>query len=140
MLARAKELSERALELDPKQPQALNTMGGTLVMQGRMLEARIFAEKAVAADPNWNIAQMAIGLHQAREGQFLDAIRSANRAQRLDPRAPPVERIAIAFLKHRVGRTEEAVEIWERARAENPDLIRNRVGLVGVYETRGRHA
>ena len=51
-----------------------------------------------------------------------------------------MERIANAFVTHRVGRTEEAVEIWERARAENPDLIFNRIGLVGVYETRGRHA
>ena len=51
-----------------------------------------------------------------------------------------MELISIAFLKHRVGRTEEAVEMWERARAENSDQIFSRVGLVGVYESRGRHA
>ena len=115
-------------------------MGVCLLMQGRAAEARVFAEKAVAADPNWNIANLALGMHQAREGQLLDAVRSANRALRLNPRAPSFELISIAFLKHRVGRTEEAVAMWERARAENPDQIFSRVGLVGVYESRGRHA
>ncbi len=140
VLDRAWELSERALELDPEQPQALNSMGGVLLMRGRADEARVFAERVVAADPNWNIAHLALGMHQARAGQLLDAVRSANRALRLNPRPPSFELTAIAFLNYRVGRTEEALEMWERARTENPDQITARIGLVGAYESRGRHA
>ena len=65
----------------------------------------------------------------------MDAIRSANRASRLDPLAP--ERTAIAHLNYQVGRTGEAVKIWEKARATNP---RNIIALSGLAESRGRHA
>ena len=140
LLDRATELGERSLELDPKQPQALNLMGGVLLLRGRPAEARVFAEKTVAADPNWNAAHMVLGIHQARAGQLVDAIRSANRALRLNPRPHSGELAAIASLNHRVGQTEKAVEMWERARSENPDLVLARISLTGVYESRGQHA
>ena len=110
-----------------------------MIYQGRMAEARAFAEKAVQAAPNWNVAQFVLGLHQAREGQVLDAIRSASRALRLNPRAPSSELSGIAVVNFVVGRTDEAVAIWERGRAENPDLVVPRIGLAGVYESQGRH-
>ena len=109
------------------------------VLCGRAAEARVFAEKAVVANPNWNVGHFVLGTHQAREGQFLDAIRSANRALRLDPLAPGTETVAIAYLNYRLGRTDEALEMWERARTSGPGILA-RIGLAGVYQSRGRHA
>ena len=59
---------------------------------------------------------------------------------RLDPRGPGPEKTAVGYLNYRVGRTEEALGIWELARAESANAIIARIGLAGVYESRGRHA
>ena len=85
------------------------------------------------------MAQFVLGTHQARAGQLLDAVRSANRALRLDPLAVGLETISVAYLNHRVGRTDEALGMWERSLAENPQALLARIGLVDVYESRGRN-
>ncbi len=45
----------------------------------------------------------------------------------------------IANAQYRLGRTEEAVELWEAARAANPDLVTFRIPLIDHYESIGRH-
>jgi tetratricopeptide (TPR) repeat protein len=48
-------------------------------------------------------------------------------------------RAIIAIAQYRLGRTEEAVELWEAARAANPDLVALRLPLLEHYESIGRH-
>ncbi len=138
LLDRAMELNERALSLDPANASALNTIGGVLMFRGRMSEARAFAERAVEARPNWNVARFVLAMHQVQGGQLLDAIRSANLALRLNPRAPSAELGVIAAVYFATCRTDKAVELWERVRAANQDLLLPRVGLVAVYESQAR--
>ncbi len=48
-------------------------------------------------------------------------------------------RAVIATAKYRLGQTEEAVELWESARAANPDLVTFRIPLIEHYESIGQH-
>jgi len=139
LLDRALALGERALALDPENPVALNLIGAVLMSRGRLAEARVFAERTVEANPNWNVAHFVLALHQAQSGELLDAIRSANFALRLNPRAPAGELGAIGAAYFAAGRTDKAVELWERVRAANPDLLLSRVGLAVFYESQARH-
>ena len=139
LLDRATELTKRALELDPNEAIALNTMGGVLSLQGRRAEARTFTERAIEADPNWHVPHFALAAFQAGEGQFLAAIRSANRSLRLNPRPPVGELGVMGGINFAAGRTQRAVELWERVRVTNPYGIVARVGLAAFYESQGRH-
>ncbi len=47
--------------------------------------------------------------------------------------------IFVAAVNHGAGRTQEAVEMFEQARAANPDLITARFALAALYESEGRH-
>lgn len=47
--------------------------------------------------------------------------------------------MVLGFVNWRVGRIEEAVELWEQVRSQNPDLLHARIGLAGYYESEGRH-
>ncbi|MFQ5744457.1 MAG: tetratricopeptide repeat protein [Acidobacteriota bacterium] len=139
LLESAMQLGRQALGLDPRNPQALNLVGAVYALQGRWPEAKLFAEKAVEADPNWNVAQFVLGLHRVREGDLLGAIRSADRSLRLNPKAPSSELAGIGIVNWLVGRTDKAAELWERARAENADLIMPRIGLIAVYGSQDRY-
>jgi tetratricopeptide (TPR) repeat protein len=46
----------------------------------------------------------------------------------------------LAFVHFAAGQSEEAIELFERGRESNPDLILARVGLAVEYEQAGRHA
>ena len=45
----------------------------------------------------------------------------------------------LGAMNYRVGREARAVEFWEQARRDNPDMIIPRVGLAAHYESVGRH-
>ena len=45
----------------------------------------------------------------------------------------------IAVAQYRLGHIDEAVELWETARATNPDLVTFRIPLLEHYESIGRH-
>ncbi len=66
-------------------------------------------------------------------------MQSINRALRLNPRPPPGLLTFVAAVNLLAGRTQEAVEMYERARVANPDLIPARIPLAAIYESEGRH-
>ncbi len=69
----------------------------------------------------------------------MGAVQSINRALRLNPRAPPGQWLIVAYVNLRAGRTQEAVEMYEQARVDNPDLLVARIPLAALYESEGRH-
>ncbi len=44
----------------------------------------------------------------------------------------------MASVNFAAGRTEQAVELWEQARAANPDMILARIPLAALYESEKR--
>jgi tetratricopeptide (TPR) repeat protein len=93
----------------------------------------------VQQDPNLDVAHTIQGLVKLLSGDPIGALRSTSQALRLNPKIPSADLSAIADINHMAGRTAVAVELWERARAANPDLIPARVQLAAVYESQGRH-
>ena len=75
-------------------------------------------------------------------GRPVEALESLQHALRLNPRASEssVMVSVLAGIYSNTGRTEEAFELWERARAENPDLIMVRLNLADYHQAEGRHA
>ncbi len=64
---------------------------------------------------------------------------SLKHALRLNPRRPSEAWDASAIVNFQAGRIDEAVELWERVRAANPELLRPRVSLALQYGRSGRH-
>jgi Flp pilus assembly protein TadD len=58
---------------------------------------------------------------------------------RLNPRAPSLILVTVAYVNFAVGRRQEAETLWERVRRSNPDNIIVRVALAAAYEYEGRH-
>ena len=83
-------------------------------------------------------AFLAIGL--AQQGRPMAALQSLHDAIRLDPRLGESAALWVirAGLLRGVGRTAEAVELWEQAREANPDLILPRLELADHHVSGGR--
>ena len=89
--------------------------------------------------PHQAAAQENAALVQARQGRFVAAMQSAARALRLNPKAPSGTLTMVAYTYFSAGRTEQAVDLWEQARATNPDMILARIPLAVLYESEERH-
>jgi adenylate cyclase len=139
LLERAEELARRALDLNSSVPGGHLALGGVNLLRGRLDEAVAAAERAIELAPNWDFPHFFLATALARQGRFLAAAQEINRAMRLNPRPPAFYLVAVGWVNLRAGREREAVEMWERARAANPDLIHARVALASHYEEQGRH-
>ena len=58
----------------------------------------------------------------------------------MNPRHPSPYWMLLGYLQAAAGRLETAVEVWERVRTSNADLIPPRVELIGYYGERDRYA
>ncbi len=139
LIDRAEKLGRRAIELDPSGADGHHTMAWVHLIRGNPAEAIAAAERAIESAPNFEMAHAARGLALAQDARFLEAIRSIRRALRLNPRGPTPLQTFLALVYYGAGRREEAVEIWERVRRANPDLIGPRVFLAAYYEREGQH-
>ena len=136
---RAIELSQKALELDPYLSvahQSLVVANIHLERHGEALEA---AKRAVELDPNDDNAHLSLGFALLFNGRFVESLQSFKQALRLNPRRPSDAWDITAFLNFRAGRIDQAVELWERVRAANPDHLRPRVSLALHYGRIGRN-
>ena len=139
LLDRAEELGRRAIELDPSAASGHDTIAWVNLYRGNSAEAIAAAERAIEHAPNFDYAHAARGLALAQDGRFLEATRSIRQALRLNPRAPTALLVTVAFVNYGAGRREEAVEMLERVREANPDLIGALIVLAAHYEQEGQH-
>jgi adenylate cyclase len=137
-LDRGEELANRALKLDPSFPGGHIALAGLNLTRRRPERAIAHAEKAIELAPSFAVPHMFLGAGLAQSGRPVAAIQSLKRATRLDPRVGGLVGSFLAGLYAQTGRTEEAIELWERARAEYPELILPRVELADRYAGAGR--
>ena len=135
---RALEHAERALAIDGSSPSALVHKALVLIFLGRAVEARAYAERAVEMDPNWAVPHTALAAAKMQSGDPLGALQSMSRGLRRNPRPPAGDLMGIAMINYRVGRTDVAMELFERIRASNSDVISARLQLVALYGSLGR--
>jgi TolB-like protein/Tfp pilus assembly protein PilF len=133
-------LVKRARALDPSSPAGHLQLANILQAKGQIEETIRHAERAIEANPNDEWAHAVLATSLAAAGRSAEASESIQRAVRLNPRRPSGLLIMLAFVHFAAGQSEEAIELFERGRESNPDLILARVGLAVEYEQAGRHA
>ena len=140
LLDRAEELGRRAITLDPAYFQGYMTVGWVEFARGNLPEALAASERAIELAPTHEVQHALRGAVLARQGRLVEATGSIRRALRLSPRAPHPAVIAIAaHVNLAAGRRQEAVELFEQARAVYPGYVIGRIALAALYEEEGVH-
>jgi type IV pilus assembly protein PilF len=116
----AQESFERALQLDPRDPDALHNQGWLLCQQDRHEQALTFFARALALPSNPGQAKtwMAQGICQVRLGRPAPAEASFLRSYELDA-SHPVSSFNLAALLHRRGEDKRARSFIQRLNQSN---------------------
>jgi tetratricopeptide (TPR) repeat protein len=140
-LDRALELALRAQELDPALAYPYITRAGVHLNRGESQEAEAAARKVIEMIPGEPFGYLFLGFALLQQQEFTEALAAFRTTIRLNPRASEVAPMkgVLAAAQYRLGQEEEAVALWEKARAANPDLVTFRIPLAEHYELAGQH-
>lgn len=112
---------QKALELFPDQPLALNYLGYSWVDQNRNLkQGMALIEKAVALKPDDGYIVDSLGWAHFKLGNYAEAVRFLERAVELKPQ-DPVLNDHLGDALWRVGREREAKFQWDQALTLDPE-------------------
>ncbi len=139
LLTRAETSARRALELDERTADAWLVLANVATARREFGRARELAEKATEVEPNWHAPYQARALALGGQGRFVSALQSMNRALRHNPRGPVLTTMMLGFVNYGTGNRDRAVELLEKARRANPDIVISRIVLAAHYESEGRH-
>ena len=130
---RAEESYRRAIDVNDRDPQALNNLGYSLYLNGNYRAAVDKLKKAAKLAPNDSRILNNLALAQVRLGKYDDAYRNFARAEgEFNGHAN------VAAMLIRSGREEKAVEHLEAARKLQPESQNVLRQLAEVYERTGR--
>jgi adenylate cyclase len=137
LIDRAEELGRRALDLDPLSPEGYITLAAVKMAQGRADEALPLAEKAVELAPSRFDARSVLGMTQVQVGDLERGRQTLEEAIRYNPREIGMTSTFLGMAHYMDGEFDEAVELWERVRAANPDALADRISLISHYQVMG---
>jgi adenylate cyclase len=135
-LERGRAAAVRALDGDPFSSRAHAALAAANLWQGRRAEALAAARRAVELGPNSDLCFGVQATVLAADGAIGAAVRSLNRALRLNPRNPAPYWMLLGYLYQAGGDDAQAVATWEEMRAGS-DLIPPRLALLGHYDDAG---
>ncbi len=100
----------------------------------------LHARKAILLAPSFAPPHGFLAIGLAQDGQPVAALQAFRQAIRLDPRMGETALVwsMRATMFQQIGRTDEAVLLWEQAREANADLILPRLELADYYVRNGR--
>ncbi len=136
--ARAVELAHKALAIDPSSARPYNLLANISLHGRRYDEAIGYGEKAVALAPNDPIFAALLGRTLVYAGRPEEALPLIQRGIRLSPFTPALILRVEGQAYHAMGRYEEAIAAFERARARNPKSPVPLVWLAMTYADMGR--
>ena len=139
-LERARAMAARAVALDPASALPHTTLALAHMSAGRLEEAVSDARTAVELGPNSDVCLGVQAAALSQAGDYLDALRSLDRALRLNPRHPELYWLLAGFLHAQAGRRATGLELIERVRVANPDLVPPRLVLAYQYHGDGEQA
>jgi tetratricopeptide (TPR) repeat protein len=119
--ARATELAEEAIALDPRDPQGYHALGRAHLLSGDIEGSERELQKAVDLNPSFAIGQYSLARTLLFAGLAEESQEAANKAERLSPYDPM--RFAILSTKAMnllsFGALDEAVKLIEQAVEES---------------------
>jgi adenylate cyclase len=137
-LRQARELAERAVALDPSEPQAHFALGATAIWLRRHDEAIAAAERAVALDPNLAAGHSLLGVVLHYAGRSAEAFEPLERAMRLDPHHPGDSLYFFAQAHFALGDYDQAAARLKERLVHNPTSDVTHVLLAACYGHLGR--
>jgi adenylate cyclase len=137
-LALARELADRALQLDQSEPQALFCSAVVHIWQKQLDQSIAEARRAIALDPNFADAYgtLANALHYA--GRSAESLEQYERMARLNPHFPPIFLFFMAQDHFALERYQEAAGLLERRLERQAESDISRVLLAACYGHLGR--
>jgi adenylate cyclase len=127
-IAQARQMWEKAIELDPQYATACALLSLTYFLewfytlrqdQQALEQAFALAQKAVSLDDSLPMAHGVLGMVYLMQKQHEQALAEAQRAVSLDPSAAD-NYVSLGLILAYVGRPEEAIEVWQKAMRLNP--------------------
>jgi TolB-like protein len=120
-VARARELAEEALSLDPRDPQSYHALGRAYLLAGDVQAAEVELQKAVDLNPSFALGHYSLSFSLYLAGLTEEGLESVGRAERLSPYDPM--RFAMLAIKAMelvgMGEADEATGLVERAVKES---------------------
>jgi len=110
----------RLLKLHPEHPHALNALGYSFADRNiRLEEAAELLARAIALMPGDAYIMDSLGWLQYRQGKLEESLKTLQAAYRI--KADPEIAAHLGEVLWQLGRRDEARQLWQAARAENPD-------------------
>jgi adenylate cyclase len=146
--AQARQMGEKAVELDPQYAQAYTLVGRTYLREWMwrwsqdpqtLEQALVLAQKAIALDSSLPMAHRLLAYVYLRKKQHWEAIAEAERALALDPNDSDGYETLGEILSY-AGRPAEALGLVEQALRLNPRQPVSLLWLLGrAYSLMGRY-
>jgi TolB-like protein/Tfp pilus assembly protein PilF len=136
LLARAKDLAEKALQLDHSLADAHNALGNVNMWSWDWRAAEDQFRRAIELNPGYSIAHLNYSRLLTFEGRFEEALREADRARELDP-MPSAVTLQVGLVHYYARRYNRATEEFRRILQETPNSVAARHCLGTVYARQG---
>ena len=127
----------KALQIKPDSPEALNKLGAALDGKDQLDEAIAAYNKALQIKPDFHKALNNLGIAFARKGQFDEAIAALNKALQIKPDFPEaLNNLGIVFA--RKGQLDEAIAAYNKALQLRPDSVEALNSLGNALANKGQ--
>ena len=132
----AEKISPIMPEPGGEDTQSLIETAYALLEQARPAEARGYADRALALDPNCLEALLVRAYAHADAGDFTAAIAEANAALKIDPLLAPA-RYILGIIYQRQGDQVDALNEFKRTIYIDPEFVLAHFNAANIYRTRG---
>lgn len=136
--AAAREAFEKAIEINPDSPAALNNLGVLYLEEPDLGEEPLpFLKRAIEKDNENGLFHDSLGWYYYNKGMFADATIEIGKAFLYDPRNVEV-RVHYATVLEWIGKDQEALEQWSQIVEVTDDSRLRKLALEHLWEIRGR--
>jgi len=112
---------QKALDLHPKQALLATLVGNLYLKKGELGTARKYYDQALAADPNFPVANANMAWVDAQEGKNLDiALGMAQKAKSLMPEVPSITD-TLGWVMYKRGNYDSAIPLLRECVQKSPD-------------------
>ncbi len=139
LLARAKELAEKALQLDHSLADAHNALGKVNMFLWDWRASEDQFRQAIDLNPGYSIAHLNYSRMLTWKGRFKEALREAVRARELDP-MPSAVTLQVGLVHYYARRYDQAIEEFRSILDTTPNSVAARHCIGTVYARQGLYA